>query len=166
MSDSSVAYYRRLFEYERDSNAKLLASLETVPVPRRDSAEYRRALDLHAHIAASRLMWLFRLGAESRAPESYTPNGLSLTEVTALMARMESGWSRYLGGLSEGDMDQPLEYASVSSGRFRSTKSEIFTHLAGHGWYHRGQISALIRAAGGTPPMTDFMFWSRTPLEG
>ena len=166
MADSSVAYYRRLFDYERESSAKLLASLETVPDSRRESPEFRRALDLLAHIAASRLMWLYRLGVESMAPDSYTPVGLTVGETSELLVRAETGWSGYLAGLAERDMDEPLEYTSVSSGRFRSTKSEIFTHLAGHGWYHRGQIAALIRVAGGTPPMTDFMFWSRTPLEG
>ena len=166
MADATVAYFRRLFEYERDSNARSLASLDTVPPSGRERPEFRRALDLHAHIAASRLMWLYRLGAEPRAPESYNPAHLGMDEVRALVDRMEQGWARYLESLPEVAMDEDLEYDSMASGRFRSSKSEIFTHLAGHTWYHRGQIALLVRAAGGTPPMTDFMFWSRTPLEG
>lgn len=79
------------------------------------------------------------------------------------MDRMEHSWAGYLGGLSASDMDGHLEYDSMASGRFRSTMVEILTHLAGHGWYHRGQIAALVRSAGGQPAMTDHMFWTRTP---
>ena len=119
---------------------------------------------MHAHVAASRLMWLHRLGAERSAPESSNPANLSFDEVRDLVARMEAGWTNYLNGLSEESMEEVLEYDSMASGRFRSTMSEIFTHLAGHTWYHRGQIAALVRSAGGQPPMTDHMFWSRTPV--
>jgi len=166
MADSSIHYFRRLFEYERNSNAKSLASLETVPADRRSDPAFRRALDLHAHVAASRLMWLYRLGADSAAPETYNPQNLSFAEVRALVERMEEGWAEYLERLPEEGMDEVLEYDSISSGRFRSSMSEVFTHLAGHTWYHRGQIATLVRAAGGVPAMTDFMFWSRTPADG
>lgn len=164
MADSSIHYFRRLFEYERNSNAKSLASLETVPTERRGEPAFRRALDLHAHVAASRLMWLHRLGADPDAPETYNPANLSFPEVRALVGRMEEGWATFLERLPEEAMEEVLEYDSMSSGRFRSSMSEIFTHLAGHTWYHRGQIATLVRAAGGTPAMTDFMFWSRQPV--
>ena len=165
LAESSIEYFRTLFEYERHSNALSLAALDEVAEARRNRAEYRRALDLHAHIAASRLMWLHRLGAEPTAPLTYNPPDLSRGEVHELVARMEESWSRYLASVTGEDMDVPLEYASMASGRFRSTKSEIFTHLAGHTWYHRGQIAMLLRALGVNPPMTDHMFWSRTPLD-
>jgi uncharacterized damage-inducible protein DinB len=166
LADATIEYFRGLFEYERNSNAKSLAALDSVPEGRRNTPEYRRALDMHAHIAASRLMWLHRLGAEPSAPTTYNPANLSRAEVGELVARMEDGWARYLASLSNEDMEEPLEYASMASGRFRSTKSEIFTHLAGHTWYHRGQIAMLLRALGIDPPMTDHMFWSRTKVEG
>ena len=165
MADATIEYFRRLFDYERESNRKSLTALDLVAEDRRNSPEYRRALDLHSHIAASRLMWLHRFGAEPTAPTTYNPPNLSRAEVGDLVAHMEKGWARYLGSLTNRDMDEPLEYASMSSGRFRSTKSEIFTHLAGHTWYHRGQIAMLLRALGVDPPMTDHMFWSRTPLD-
>ena len=164
MADASIDYFRRLFEYERNSNMKSLASLETVPAERRTDPAFRRALDLHAHVAASRLMWLYRFGAEPVQPETYNPPNLSFAEVRALVEHMEQGWAEFLERLSEDEMDEDLEYESMANGRFRSTKSEIFTHLAGHTWYHRGQIATLVRAAGGVPAMTDFMVWSRQPV--
>ena len=164
MAQSLIEYFRRLFEYERNSNAKSLASLETVPTDRRSSQPYRRALDIHAHVAASRLMWLYRLGADPEEPKTYNPENLSFAEVRALVERMEKGWARYLESLPDDAADKVLEYESMSNGRFRSSLPEIFTHLAGHTWYHRGQIASLVRAAGGTPAMTDHMVWSRQPI--
>ena len=164
MAESLIEYFRRLFEYERNSNAKSLASLETVPAEGRSSQPFRRALDIHAHVAASRLMWLHRLGADPEEPKTYNPDGLSFAEVRALVERMENGWAAYLAKLPDDAADQVLEYDSMANGRFRSTLPEIFTHLAGHTWYHRGQIASLVRAAGGTPAMTDHMVWSRQPI--
>ena len=163
MPEASLEYFRRLFEYERESNTRSLDSLETVPKDRRDDPSFRRALDLHAHVAASRLMWLHRLGAEETAPATYNPPNLTFAEVRKYVARMEQSWADYLASLSEGDMGKVLEYESMASGRFRSTIPEIFTHLAGHTWYHRGQIAMLVRSAGGQPAMTDHMFFTRTP---
>lgn len=164
MADSLIEYFRGLFEYERNSNAKSLASLETVPAGGRATQPFRRALDLHAHMAASRLMWLYRLGADPEEPKTYNPENLGFDEVRALVARMEKGWAEYLASLPDDAADQVLEYESMSNGRFRSSLPEIFTHLAGHTWYHRGQIASLVRAAGGTPAMTDHMAWSRQPI--
>ncbi len=39
--------------------------------------------------------------------------------------------------------------------------ADVLTQLHGHSLYHRGQIASLVRAAGGEPAKTDFIFWSR-----
>ena len=165
MAEPPTSYFRRLFEYERNSNAKSLASVETIPASRRGEPGYQRALDLHAHMAISRLLWLHRLGAEPTAPTAYNMDGLTAAEVRALMERMEKGWAQYLERLPDDGMDDVIEYQSMASGRFRNSMSDILTHLAGHAWYHRGQIAAHVKSAGGTPAMTDHMFWSREPVK-
>jgi uncharacterized damage-inducible protein DinB len=57
-----------------------------------------------------------------------------------------------------------IEYQSLDSGRFRNRVEEVLTQLFGHSWYHRGQIAMLVRAAGGEPAVTDFIFWCREPV--
>ncbi len=39
--------------------------------------------------------------------------------------------------------------------------SEIVTHVAMHGSYHRGQIARQLRSAGLEPPYTDFIQYTR-----
>jgi len=55
--------YRRWFEYEQDSNAKVLASLEATAEELRSTAAFQKAVDLMAHLVAARKMWLYRLDA-------------------------------------------------------------------------------------------------------
>ena len=58
-------------------------------------------------------------------------------------------------------LGQMFEYTSLDAGRCRSRIDDVFAQLFGHSWYHRGQIAALVRAAGGEPAVTDLIFWSR-----
>lgn len=46
----------------------------------------------------------------------------------------------------------------------RYVVEDILTQLFGHSWYHRGQIALLVRACGGQPAETDFVFWTREPV--
>ena len=160
-----MQYFRRLYAYERDSNAKSLDSVETIPVDRRADGAYQRALDLHAHLAMSRQMWLFRLGGDATPPQTFHPENLSLEDVRALVRRTEQQWSAFLAQVPDDDVDTTIEYEGLASGRFRSRLGDIFTHLAAHTLHHRGQMAALVRSAGGQPANTDYMFWSRTRLE-
>lgn len=40
-----------------------------------------------------------------------------------------------------------------------ATIYETLQQVASHATYHRGQIAALLRSAGGEPPLTDFIAW-------
>jgi uncharacterized damage-inducible protein DinB len=41
---------------------------------------------------------------------------------------------------------------------------DILTHVVAHSAYHRGQIAAAVRAAGGAPAYTDFIHAARRGL--
>ncbi len=62
--------FRQWFDYEGDVHAKVVASLGTVPEDKRGDAAYQKALDLLAHIAAARSLWLFRFGVAETGPDS------------------------------------------------------------------------------------------------
>ena len=156
--------FRRWFDYERDSHAKVLASLETVPADRRAGPEFQKALTLLGHVTAARRMWLFRLGVLPEAPREFFPTGLTLPDLAARVADTEAAWVDYFGRLDDAELARPFEYQSLDGGRFRNTIEEVLTQLFGHSWYHRGQIATLVRAAGGEPAITDFIYWARQPL--
>jgi len=155
-----IQNYRRWFDYERDSHAKTLSSLGTVPEASRKSHSFQKAVDLLAHVVAARRMWLFRLGVGIEDVGLF-PVDIDLLALPSQIAQMESEWSHYLDELDDAALSQTFEYQSSEGKRFRSRIEDILTQLFGHSWYHRGQIAALVRSLGGQPAVTDFVFWSR-----
>lgn len=163
MSDAS-AYFRRLFEHEQVAHGLLLAALEAVPAERRAAPPFQQAVDLLAHLAAARRMWLARLGFAPAPAGGFDPKGTRLDALPALLSETQALWSRYLTGLTDADVARPFEYQSSDAGRFQNTLGEVLTQLHGHSCHHRGQIALHLRALGQTPPITDFIFWARVPV--
>ena len=172
MSNSAADRYRRWFEYEQDSHAKVLASLAAVPAELRAGGTYQQAVTLMAHIVAARLLWLFRFGAaQARAAElrpqtvaDFFPAHIALADVSARVAEMQAAWADYLAGLTDEELARVFEYQSLEGARFRNTIEDILTQLFGHSWYHRGQIALLLRSIGAQPAATDLVFWAREPV--
>lgn len=164
MNDNLVTRYRRWFDYEKDSHAKTFDSLKAVPEEQRESQEFRKAVYLMGHIFAARRMWLFRFGVLQDNVVLF-PRDVSFAELSDQMAEMETMWSQYLDQLDDAALARVFEYQSYEGPRFRNTIEEILTQLFGHSWYHRGQIAQLVRSIGAEPAVTDFVFWSREPVD-
>lgn len=164
MANTLVQRFRRWFDYEQDAHDKVLTSLGSVPAAGRKSPDYDRALGILAHIAAARLLWLHRFGAGGEQPTDFFPKGLTLEQVATQVHRAHAEWVKYLDRLDDAELARDFEYQSLDGGRFRNTIEEILTQLFGHSWYHRGQIAMLVRAAGGQPAVTDFVYWCRQPI--
>ena len=156
--------YRRWFEYEKDSDAKVLAVFRAAGASARKMKAFRKAVEMAGHIAAARGIWLFRLGAAREAPTDFFPRGLTLAELSRRMEKMHAAWSDYLAGIGEKKIASSFEYRSTEGIRYRNTVEDILTQLHGHSLYHRGQIAMLLRSAGVEPPATDFVFWTREPI--
>jgi uncharacterized damage-inducible protein DinB len=160
-----VEQYRRWFEYEKDSHRKVLNSLETVPEERRHSEPFQKALGILGHIIAARRMWLYRFGVSAERPAHLFPTDVTRDNLWTELAVMERDWSGYLQGLSDSELQRVLVYKSIDGGWFRNLITDVLTQLHGHSLYHRGQVASLVRASGGEPVETDFIFWSREPTD-
>lgn len=161
--------YRRWFEYEKDSHAKILAAMSAVPEARRGSEGYEKAVSLMAHLVLARWLWLFRLGAGPRekvptTAEAFFPRDVPMAELPGRVAEMEVAWEGYLDRLDEAEVCRVVEYQSLDAGGFRNTVEDVLTQLFGHSWYHRGQIAQILRSIGAEPPVTDFIFWAREAI--
>ena len=164
MADVLADRFRRWFVYERDAHAKVFASLGTVPADRRGGPEYRKAVSLMAHVVAARQVWLHRLGV-GPAPTRplFDEEDAALPDVAAEWEAAAAGWEAYLGGVTDADLAKEFEYRSFDGGRFRNAVEDVLAQLFGHSSYHRGQVAVLVRAAGGTPAVTDLIYWCRQP---
>jgi uncharacterized damage-inducible protein DinB len=159
-----IERYRRWFEYEKDSHAKTLASLDAVPEDLRDTEQFRKAVYLLGHVLAARRMWLFRFGVMKENAELF-PQETNLAELPEQISQMETLWSKYLSELDDTGLERVFEYQSYQGACFRNTIEDILTQLFGHSWYHRGQIAMLLRSMGAEPAVTDLVFWAREPAE-
>lgn len=163
MRSVKAGMIRRWFAYERVAHAKVVRSLGTVPEARRSSSEFARAVAILGHIAAARRMWLYRFGVLDQPPSALFPQAAGPDAVAADLSDVEALWEAYLDRLDDAEIDREFEYQSLDAGRFRNRVEEILTQLFGHSWYHRGQIALLVRAAGGEPAVTDYVYWCRVP---
>jgi uncharacterized damage-inducible protein DinB len=164
---SIIERFRHWFEYEKEMHAKVVESLGTVPEERRGEADYQNAIDLLAHVAAARSLWLFRFGVTETGPDSAEelfPRDNALADVDAQLATMHARWSEYLQSLDDDAMTRVFEYRSVEGPRFKNRIEDLLAQLYGHSWYHRGQIATIVRRLGGTPAVTDYVFWSRESI--
>ncbi|HZS05611.1 MAG TPA: DinB family protein [Blastocatellia bacterium] len=164
MPTNSADRYRRWFEYEKDSHAKVLASLDAVPAPLRSLPQFQKAADLLAHLMMARQLWLFRFGILKEGPHEFFPQGMSLADLAARVREIEAVWSDYFQRLTDEEVARTFEYRSLEGDWYRNTVEDILTQLFGHSCYHRGQIAALIRSIGAEPAETDFVFWAREPI--
>jgi len=160
-----IDQYRRWYEYEQDSHGKVVASLRDARAAHGTDPGWQRAVDLLAHLAAARRLWLFRLGWTAVPPDDVFPRGVGLEGVEGQLAEIEREWLVILAGLTDADLDREFEYASLEGPRFRNRVADILAQLFGHSWYHRGQIALLVRSIGAEPAVTDFVYWTREPLD-
>lgn len=160
MNDVLTVRYRRWFEFEKNSHAKTLDSLNAVPEESRQTEAFRKAVYLMGHIIAARRVWLFRFGVLKDNVELF-PRETSLAELPCKISEMEAMWLQYLSELTDTELARIFEYQSYEGPRFRNTIEDILTQLFGHSLYHRGQIALLLRSIGAEPAVTDFVFWAR-----
>jgi len=163
MGTMNAEKYRRWFEYEQDSNAKVLASLQAVPDTLRVLPEFQKAVNLMAHLVAARNMWLYRLGHGTQPPDLF-PDATPITDLPKLIAAMESAWRSYFENLTDAELERSFDYQSYDGPRFRNTIEDVLTQLYGHSLYHRGQIAMILRSIGAEPAVTDFIYWTREPV--
>lgn len=164
MTSSMADRYRRWFVYEKDSHAKVLASLQAVPEELRSDERFQKAVDLLEHLIAARWLWLHRFGAAGVGPSDLFPRDVPLEEMPDRLSTVELAWDKYLRRLDDTEIARLFAYQSLDGGRFRSSVEDILTQLFSHSSYHRGQIAQLVRSLGAEPAITDFVFWSREAL--
>ena len=160
---NTAARFRHLYEYEQDAHARVLASLAAVPAAQHATPEYRRALELIAHIEVARRFWLFRLGENEARPADFFPQVGDLAALAAHLTATEKKWAQYLARLADADLAREFTYQATEGAAYRNTVEEVLTQLYGHSLYHRGQIALLLRQLGCQPAETDYIFWCRKP---
>ena len=160
MSITMTDRFRKWYAYEKDAHAKVLASLETVPMARHSEEVYQQALDLFGHMIAARWFWLYRFGASPK-PDNLFPEQRDLDVLRRGAEEMYIAWDGYFETLDEADLDLEVEYRATEGVRYNNKIEDILKQLSDHSRYHCGQIASRVKTCGGTAASTDYVFFVR-----
>lgn len=150
----SLDSLRKLFEYDYWANQEALRSVGTI------NATAERALKVAGHIIGAQRVWLGRLETSDAAAPAPWPL-LSLDEAEAAVSEMHQRWNSYLSSLSSEKLDEDLVHRNSKGAEFRIPVRDVLMQLVMHSAYHRGQIAAAVREAGGKPAATDYIVYAR-----
>jgi uncharacterized damage-inducible protein DinB len=146
--------YHKLFDYDYWANCETLASLKSVP----SGAEKPRKA--FSHVIGGQRVWLSRF--ENPAPPSAQPwPDLTLEECASAIEDLRRQWKELLDKLTPEKLAGELTYKTTKGLEYRTPVGDILMHLVLHSAYHRGQVAAAVREAGGKPAPTDYVVYVR-----
>ncbi|HET7213436.1 MAG TPA: DinB family protein [Terriglobia bacterium] len=150
----SLDSFRQLFEYDYWASQESLRSMMALDAPP------ARALKVAGHILGAQRIWLGRLETRGGEPPAPWPL-MSLKEAGAAFNEMHERWKSLLDNLAPDRLDEDLVHRNSKGVESRVPVRDVLMQLVTHGAYHRGQIAAMVREAGGTPAPTDYIVWAR-----
>ena len=148
---------RVLFEYDCWANRESLASLSTV------TGDTEKAMSFFSHIIEAQRIWLGRFD-DPNPPSAQAWPVLSAEEARQAIEEIHGEWTALLNGLTEQKLDGELVYRNMKGVELRTPLRDVPMHLVMHSVYHRGQMAAAVREAGGKPAATDYVVFARRKL--
>ena len=150
----SLDSFRQFFEYDYWANQEALRSIATL------NTAADKVLKIAGHIIGAQRIWMGRLQTPGAAAPAPWPL-MSHEEATAAVNEMHHRWIAFLATLAPERLDEDLVHRNAKGAEFRAPVRDVLMQLVMHGAYHRGQIAAAIREAGGTPSSTDYITYVR-----
>ncbi len=142
--------FDRLPDYFHWANSRTLDSWRGLDPQPAEAARLMR------HILAAEEIWVARLrGAVPRVAVWPEVEPEPFPDWIARNAECLRGF------LASADLAAVIEYRTSTGALWRSRVADVLIHLPAHGNHHRGQIASIVKAAGGAPAMTDYVFFTR-----
>ncbi len=151
-------------EFTKWADEMFLAALLPLPPASLDrdfGSSFKSLFCTLNHVYLAELVWLKRMqGArETRIADLASPAGpAALGEAWPELHRQWSGWA---ASLSREAWSEPATFRNNAGVEEQLPLWQIVLHVVNHGSYHRGQVAAMLRQAGITPPGTDLLTFHR-----
>jgi len=155
---------RVLFDYNTWANHRSLEAAAVLPTQdftKPLGSSFSSVRDTLVHICGAEWVWHERF--EGRSPSSI-PDFSPLQTVVAVRnhwSEQEAKLVTFVRGLTQADLDRPMEYKTINFGVYKNPLWQSMQHLVNHGTYHRGQVTTLLRQLGAKPILTDLMHFYR-----
>lgn len=163
-------YLQRMTRYNRWQNESLYAAADTLSEDARRLHRGSFFESIHAtlsHILWADQLWMSRLagweqpGGPSREVALYD----DWNDLKARRRQADATFITWSNDLSQSDVDGDLEWYSGTLKRgMTSPRAICLMQVFNHQTHHRGQVHAMLTAAGATPGDTDVQFMPQTYL--
>jgi uncharacterized damage-inducible protein DinB len=151
---NDMNFFRGLFKYDYWANRAALESLQTV------HGVAERPLKLFDHIIGAERVWLSRFESPN-SPITEPWPALTAEQARTAVEELQGRWDVLLKGLTPEKLAGDLTYRNTKGVEFRTPIRDVLMHLVMHSVYHRGQVAAAVREAGGEPAATDYVVYVR-----
>jgi uncharacterized damage-inducible protein DinB len=148
---------KTLAAYNAWATNRLFEALQTLSAEEttRDmKASHRSIHGTLTHLIGAEKMWLSRMvGTPDKAmikPEEFP----TVADIKAQWEQTGFATAKFLGTLSDKSSQETFSFPTSAGEQLTYRYSEALQHVVNHSTFHRGQVVALIRQMGHTPPDT------------
>lgn len=115
--------------------------------------------ELLSHIISAQQIWLNRILERKINVDPWKKNSVreSISKSTTITAE----WINLLESFGEKDFERRIDYVNTKGEKFNNSIKDIISHVINHSTYHRAQIAQKVKALGGKPAVTDYIFYQR-----
>ena len=158
-------YVRLMAQYNRWQNASAFGAAGSLSdaARRQDRGAFFRSIhETLAHILAADELWLSRFGA-CAAPDRNLAQSAARYEgwdaLATARGRMDDIISDWAAAVGPGDLSGELSwYSGMMARQMKRPLGLLIAHVFNHQTHHRGQVHAMLTAAGAKPQDTDIPF--------
>ena len=158
------AEMRELFAFNAWANHRVRGAVEALTIEQFTKplgASFGSVRDTLAHICGVEWLWLERLQGRSPGSLPETKQYADLASLRAIWTDTEKHWLEYVSRLDQSELDEQVDYKTLSFGASRDPRWQIMQHVVNHGTYHRGQVAAMLRQLGAKGVATDLIAFYR-----
>ncbi len=172
-----------LYAYNRWANLRMFSVLEKLTEEQFTAAmpsSFASIRESVFHILGAEWIWLKRwqgisprAGGPVSSLSTATWSGLQAggtpppqklstpAEMKSFCDLVEQERQAFLATLTEATLHGPLSYSDMSGNPHSEPLVDLMQHVVNHGTYHRGQVTTLLRQAGGETIALDMVFFFR-----
>lgn len=113
------------------------------------------------HTFAADRVWLARV--QGNVPSRFLDpaRDMHLSVLQTDWPAVHAGWAGFLKSQTNETLAQNISYKDLKGNSWQTPLWQIVLHVVNHASHHRGQVSAMLRAMGHTPPGVDLIFYYR-----
>jgi uncharacterized damage-inducible protein DinB len=162
---------QHLYAYHRwrvQRMCQVLMEVDDAALHKPMQGSFETLAKLLGHMIGAERLWMERIkrGLAQQAPiDAQLPSfeGASVQDLATAWRDCAEEWLDLLLPLSEEWLVKTITYKNTRGEQYSSRLSDVLLHVQNHATYHTGQLVAVYRALGLTPPSTDYIAYVRLP---